>query len=114
METEKVKLSDEQMKEKQDLIIELADDLRNALRESKIMKQGRHNPQVLLDCFMGIGIFTASILDAAERALKGADMSDYYIKVILPSSKILYDELQNIAKNKEEDEKINNNLYGER
>ena len=96
-------LSEEQLHEKQELISKLSDDLLMTLKESELFENGLENRQIALDTLMGIGMFTASILDAAEKSIhtKGA-MTEFYRDEILPSAFRLINELEEI----DEEEKL--------
>lgn len=98
----KIMLSEEELDEKQRLIVDLADRLLQGLKSSELFKHGLENKNIAFDVLMGIGFFTASILDAADRCTgKEGSISDFYAEEILPNSCKMYKELTNAKKFKD-------------
>ena len=90
----KITLSKEELEEKQRLILDLSDKLLEALKSSEMFKQGMTNKHIALDVLMGIGFFTASILDAADECAGANDaFSEFYTEEILPTAYKMYKEL---------------------
>lgn len=96
------RLSKEQLDEKQRLILGLSEKLLDALKSSELFKNGLENENIAFDVLMGIGCFTASILDAADRCTGGeGSISNFYTEEILPTSCKMYKELTNAKKFKD-------------
>ena len=96
------RLSENKLKEKQQLILELSERLLAGLKSSEMFKHGLENRNIAFDVLMGIGFFTASILDAADRcASDEGKIGDFYTKEILPTACELYKDLINVKEFKD-------------
>ena len=94
-------LSKEELDEKQQLILELSEKLLDGLKSSEMFKHGLENKNIAFDVLMGIGFFTASILDAADRcAGSEGKMGEFYIEELLPTACKMYEELTELQKTK--------------
>lgn len=98
------RLSKEQLDEKQELILELSERLLEGLKSSKLFKGGMTNRQIVLDTLLGVGFFTASILDATKRCSGGNEtVSNFYKEELLPTACDMYAEM---SAEKEEEDKL--------
>ena len=93
--------SENELNEKQQLILELSEKLLAGLKSSEMFKHGLENKNIAFDVLMGIGFFTASILDAADRCVGSeGKMGEFYIEELLPTSCKMYEELTELQKAK--------------